>query len=72
LLLSFIRCQGYNPEANAFHSGGAVTLAGRQGAIASYKNNLFYSGCNRVEQVYVGDNYGRSTPAALDSNVPLS
>ena len=66
VMLSFIRCQDYLVEKNAFQAKEEVTFAHRRDAFAAFEGNLTYSAASRVESIYVGDDYSRSEPEALN------
>jgi len=66
VMLSFIRCQEYIIEKNAVQAAEEVTFAHRQDAFAKFDANLLYSSLNRIESVYVNDDYKRSEPVKLN------
>ncbi|MDR0473942.1 MAG: right-handed parallel beta-helix repeat-containing protein [Treponema sp.] len=69
--LSLIRCNEHRLEGNTFHAAGALTIAGRKGAISVFEGNRLYSAQGQINQIHVSDDYTRAQPAAFSSPNPL-
>jgi hypothetical protein len=67
--LSFIRCQKYVIEKNAIQARDEITFLHRQDAFAVFDENLLYSGINRIESVFVADDYSCGKPTKLDTGI---